>query len=268
MRITIFIIVLCIVLALLMLRLFLLSNRPLINQDAFFAFNIPSEDVVAIYSLSNKYDMDFATILSIYLLDNDFYVLQETPKEQLEQKYFMNFDEAKKRHPRRLVRKCQVFLRQIFYEIQYFPIRKEHDYVFENTWGAERTYGGRRTHQGTDIIATENIPGLIEVISMTDGIVKNIGWNERGGWRVGIETKNGNYYYYAHLHSYANIQKGDTVAAGQVLGLMGNTGYGPEGTTGEFCVHLHVGIEVIWRGDFAWINPYPFLRFTEQLREE
>lgn len=36
--------------------------------------------------------------------------------------------------------------------------------------------------------------------------------------------------------------EGDQVRAGDLLGYMGDSGYGPEGTTGQFPVHLHVGI--------------------------
>ena len=73
----------------------------------------------------------------------------------------------------------------------------------------------------------------------------NIGWLELGGWRIGITSENGIYYYYAHLDSYAPLSVGDTVTAGQLLGFMGNTGYSKvEGTKGKFDVHLHFGIYV------------------------
>ena len=34
------------------------------------------------------------------------------------------------------------------------------------------------------------------------------------------------------------------VQAGEILGFMGNTGYGQEGTSGRFPVHLHLGIYI------------------------
>ena len=59
----------------------------------------------------------------------------------------------------------------------------------------------------------------------------------------------GGYFYYAHLESYEkNFQIGETVEAGQILGFMGNTGYGEEGTSGKFPVHLHLGIYVNPKG--------------------
>jgi murein DD-endopeptidase MepM/ murein hydrolase activator NlpD len=46
------------------------------------------------------------------------------------------------------------------------------------------------------------------------------------------------------------------VRPGQVLGLVGNTGYGPPGHEDEFPPHLHFGIE----GPGGWENPYPLVR--------
>ena len=53
------------------------------------------------------------------------------------------------------------------------------------------------------------------------------------------------------------------MAAGDILGYMGDTGYGEEGTTGKFPVHLHVGIYV--RTDAVAelaVNPYPVRAFV------
>lgn len=92
-------------------------------------------------------------------------------------------------------------------------------------------------------------------------------WNEKGGWRVGIRTNTGTYYYYAHLDSYAeNIEKGTEISSGTLIGYMGDTGYSKtEGTKGNFAVHLHLGIAVKSKlsKEEIWINPYPFLRLIE-----
>ena len=58
----------------------------------------------------------------------------------------------------------------------------------------------------------------------------------------------------------------DVISAGQLLGYMGDTGYGKEeGTSGQFPVHLHVGIYVRTEEipELA-VNPYWFLRYLEQ----
>lgn len=158
----------------------------------------------------------------------------------------------------------------IFSEIQCFPVVKEEREVYpvtyEDTWGAERTYGGERTHEGCDLMAVSNERGKYKVCSMTDGVVKNIGWLEQGGWRIGIQSDLGVYYYYAHLDSYEKaFEEGERVVAGQILGRMGDSGYGKEpGTKGNFAVHLHVGIYVKDAlGHERAINPYWYLKRLE-----
>lgn len=158
----------------------------------------------------------------------------------------------------------------IFSELQCFPVVKEEREVYpvtyEDTWGAERTYGGERTHEGCDLMAVSNERGKYKVCSMTDGVVKNIGWLEQGGWRIGIQSDLGFYYYYAHLDSYEKaFEEGERVVAGQILGRMGDSGYGKEpGTKGNFAVHLHVGIYVKDAlGHERAINPYWYLKRLE-----
>ena len=157
----------------------------------------------------------------------------------------------------------------LFSELQCFPVVKEKNVYpisYENTWGAERTYGGNRTHEGCDLMASSNERGKYKVCSMTDGTVRQIGWLEQGGWRIGIESDSGVYYYYAHLDSYEKaFEEGERVVAGQILGRMGDSGYGKEpGTKGQFDVHLHVGIYIKdISGKERAINPYWYLKRLE-----
>ena len=158
---------------------------------------------------------------------------------------------------------------EIFEDLQCFPVVKEADVYpisYENTWGAERIYGGNRTHEGCDLMAVSNERGKYKVCSMTDGTVRQIGWLEQGGWRIGIESDCGVYYYYAHLDSYEKaFEEGERVVAGQILGRMGDSGYGKEpGTKGQFDVHLHVGIYIKdLSGKERAINPYWYLKQLE-----
>ena len=156
----------------------------------------------------------------------------------------------------------------IWGDVKYFPIPesttdKKMTVSFTNSWMAERTYGGQRGHEGTDIMASQNVAGLYPVVSMTDGIVRSKGWLEKGGYRIGVEAPSGAYFYYAHLDSYAKVEIGDEVQAGDLLGFMGDTGYGPEGTTGKFPVHLHVGIYIYPEELEMSVNPYWILRYLE-----
>lgn len=159
----------------------------------------------------------------------------------------------------------------IWNDLEYFPVPesttdKKLAVTFSNSWMAERTYGGKRGHEGTDIMATQNISGVYPIISMTDGVVRSKGWLEKGGYRIGIEAPSGAYFYYAHLDSYASVEIGDVVDAGTLLGFMGDSGYGPEGTTGKFPVHLHIGIYLYPEGKEMSVNPYWVLRYLEKQR--
>ena len=154
-------------------------------------------------------------------------------------------------------------------EFKYFPVAysKESNFVeYVNSWGYERSYGGDRVHEGTDIMGLVNKRGHYPIVSATDGVVEEIGWLELGGYRIGIRTKSGLYIYYAHLYSYApDIDKGDNVCAGELLGYMGDSGYSKvEGTVGNFDVHLHLGIYVPTEeyGELS-VNPYFFLKSIE-----
>lgn len=156
----------------------------------------------------------------------------------------------------------------IWEDVQYFPVPvsttdKKLGVTYENSWMTERTYGGKRGHEGTDIMTMKNIPGVYPVVSMTDGVVTHKGWLEKGGYRIGITSPSGGYFYYAHMESYANIEEGDEVKAGEILGFVGDTGYGPEGTVGQFPVHLHLGIYIYPQGEEISVNPYWVLRLLE-----
>ena len=164
----------------------------------------------------------------------------------------------------------------IFYDITYFPVGKiinqpDATYSYVDSWQFERTFGGDRVHEGCDIMATLNQRGIYPIYSATDGTVENIGWLKLGGWRIGIRSESGAYYYYAHLSEYAkDFSVGESIKAGTLLGFMGDSGYSEEvGTTGMFPVHLHFGIyfDDAFGNEYA-INPYPVLYFCEMRQQE
>ena len=101
-------------------------------------------------------------------------------------------------------------------DIRYFPVPEspkhpQYQVSFVDSWMGERTYGGKRGHEGCDLMASKDIPGLYPVVSMTDGVVSARGWLEKGGYRIGITAPSGAYFYYAHLDSYGSYQEGDEV---------------------------------------------------------
>lgn len=113
-----------------------------------------------------------------------------------------------------------------------------------DTWGVARA-GGRR-HEGIDIFAPRGTP----VLSATEGVVMQVGTNNLGGQVVWVLGPGRQRHYYAHLDAYADIARGQLVAAGDVLGYVGNTG-NAQGTP----PHLHYGIY-----DGGAINPYGLLK--------
>lgn len=147
-----------------------------------------------------------------------------------------------------------------------FPFAEDSGVTYGDTWGASRTYGGERTHEGTDLMAKKGTP----IRSVGNGRVISKGWNRLGGWRLTIlDTDHPQIsFYYAHLSRYADgIETGSKVKKGQVIGYVGDSGYGPEGTTGQFAPHLHLGIyvrESTFSPNRETINPYLFLKVWEK----
>ena len=159
-------------------------------------------------------------------------------------------------------------------ELQFFPVARNRNGSFPwvsyvDSWAFARTYGGDRKHEGCDVMAETNQRGIYPVVSMTDGVLEQIGWLKLGGWRIGIRASSGTYYYYAHLQSYADdLSEGMKIQAGTLLGFMGDSGYGSTGTVGQFAVHLHVGIykQNAEKKDIA-IYPYPYLKDLERKKK-
>ncbi|SIT87283.1 M23 family metallopeptidase [Edaphobacillus lindanitolerans] len=137
-----------------------------------------------------------------------------------------------------------------------FPLPKTHHYTYNGTWGAKRGWGGRRMHEGTDLFASYGVP----VRSVTYGVIEMKGWNEFGGWRVGIRDAHNVYHYFAHLASFEKgLEQGQIVEPGTVIGYVGSSGYGKEGTAGKFPPHLHYGMyKFDGRSEWAF-DPYPSL---------
>ncbi|WP_042222679.1 M23 family metallopeptidase [Oceanobacillus manasiensis] len=143
-----------------------------------------------------------------------------------------------------------------------FPVSTDYNYSYRSTWGDRRGFGGLRIHEGTDIFAGYGTP----IKSTTYGVIELMGWNLYGGWRIGIRDIYNIYHYYGHMAGYQDdIQVGQVVKPGDVLGSVGSTGYGPPGTSGKFPPHLHYGMYKD-NGYSEWsFDPYPFLRKWERM---
>lgn len=153
----------------------------------------------------------------------------------------------------------------IWADLKCFPVAGE-DICFEDTYGASREYGGSHTHDGTDLFGPVTEPGYYPVVSATDGVVERTGWLPLGGYRMGIRSPHGGYFYYAHLSEYDHsFREGELVHAGDILGYMGNTGYGSKGTKGRFPVHLHMGIYIKTpKAQEMSVDPYHILKMLQE----
>jgi len=156
------------------------------------------------------------------------------------------------------------------------PIAKGYGYSHYDDFGNSRSYGFRRRHLGNDLMGSIGTP----IIAVESGIVEAMGWNQYGGWRIGIRSFDGKrYYYYAHLrknHPYNNtISEGQVVKAGDVIGYLGMTGYSTKMNVNNIRTpHLHFGMELIFdesqreSDNEIWINVYEIVKLLQQNRSQ
>lgn len=156
------------------------------------------------------------------------------------------------------------------------PIAKGFEYNHYADFGSNRSYGYQRQHLGHDMMGQVGTP----IIAVESGYVEAIGWNQYGGWRIGIRSFDGRrYYYYAHLrqnYPYAQwLEEGSVVTAGDVIGYMGHTGYSTQENVNNIEVtHLHWGMQLIFdesqkdSNNEIWIDVYPLTQFLYKHRSE
>ena len=158
----------------------------------------------------------------------------------------------------------------------FLPLAKNFPYSHYDDFGVSRSYGYRRRHLGHDMMGQTGTP----VIAVESGRVEALGWNQYGGWRIGIRSFDGKrYYYYAHLRKdypyQSNLKEGSLVTAGDVIGYLGHTGYSTtENTNNIVEPHLHFGLQLIFDesqkegNNEIWIDCYELIRFLSMNRSE
>jgi len=158
----------------------------------------------------------------------------------------------------------------------FLPIAKNYSFSHYDDFGNSRSYGFKRTHLGNDLMGSIGTP----IVAVESGVIENLGWNQYGGWRIGIrsfDTKR--YYYYAHLrknHPYAEgLEAGMVVKAGDVIGYLGMTGYSTKENVNNINVpHLHFGMQLIFDDSQVdspneiWIDVYHIIEFLMKNRSE
>ena len=148
------------------------------------------------------------------------------------------------------------------------PIADGFYYSDFDDFGENRSYGYTRKHLGHDMMTASGTP----VTAVESGTVEALGWNQYGGWRIGIRSyDNKRYYYYSHLRKDSPFAEGlyigSSVTAGDVIGYSGQTGYSiKENVNNIDTPHLHFGMQLIFdeksKGgtDEIWIDTYQIIR--------
>lgn len=156
------------------------------------------------------------------------------------------------------------------------PIAKGYPYSHYDDFGNSRSYGFSRKHLGNDLLGQVGTP----IIAVETGVVEALGWNQYGGWRIGIRSLDSKrYYYYAHLRKgypyKLGLKEGDIVQAGDVIGYMGRTGYSTtEDTNNIETTHLHFGMELIFDesqkecNNEIWIDVYDIINVLDSYRSK
>lgn len=163
------------------------------------------------------------------------------------------------------------------YGIKLFsPIAKNFPYSHGDDFGKKRAYGFSRTHFGNDLMGQVGTP----VIAVEGGVVEALGWNQYGGWRIGIRSFDSKrYYYYAHMRKdfpyRKDLKVGSVVQSGEVIGYIGRTGYSRKENVNNINVsHLHFGMQLIFDESQKeclseiWINVYEIVRLLDNKRSE
>ena len=156
------------------------------------------------------------------------------------------------------------------------PIAKGYGYTDYDDFGVSRSYGYERNHLGHDMMGLVGTP----IVAVESGYVEVLGWNQYGGWRIGIRSFDGRrYYYYAHLRQNfpfkKSLEEGSVVTAGEVIGYMGHTGYSTEENVNNIDeTHLHWGLQLIFDesqkegNNEIWVDCYALTRFLSHNRSE
>lgn len=138
-----------------------------------------------------------------------------------------------------------------------FPVAGPHS--FSDTFGAPRMFGTSyaHLHQGTDIFAASGTP----LVAVERGVVFAVGTDVLGGIKLWLQGASNTKYYYAHLSGFAEgLTAGQVVAAGDVVGFVGNTG-------NAATTPAHVHFEVHPNGGPA-VNPYPLLKIVDDAQKQ
>ena len=94
------------------------------------------------------------------------------------------------------------------------------------------------------------------IVAVESGYIEALGWNQYGGWRVGIRK---------------DLCEGQIVTAGDVIGYLGMTGYSSHENVNNINIpHLHFGVQLIFNevqkdgNNQIWIDVYEIIEYLKR----
>lgn len=119
---------------------------------------------------------------------------------------------------------------------------------------------GSHPHEAIDILAPRGTP----VIAVEDGKVEKLFSSKQGGLTIYLFDPSERYaYYYAHLDRYAeDLEEGERVVRGQILGYVGSTGNADPASPHLHFTIFRLGPERHWWQGVA-IDPYPIFMASD-----
>lgn len=127
-----------------------------------------------------------------------------------------------------------------------FPVDGAYDFGT-----AVNGFGGGRNHQGQDILSDCGTP----VLAARAGKVAWVRWQDAAGNYAVVTADDGTSQAYMHLQSKASVRQGQRVAAGQQIGVVGQTG------RASACnLHFELWTAPGWYRGGKAIDPLPTLK--------
>lgn len=113
------------------------------------------------------------------------------------------------------------------------PFNEDWYVLPDGEWGNRASWRDYPPHAGVDYnVAGGSFGKTIRAIA--NGTIRGKGWHGAYGNRVWIEHDDGMWSHYAHMHNPSSKYNGNRVAAGDPIGIVGDTGSGSNGA------HLHM----------------------------
>jgi len=106
---------------------------------------------------------------------------------------------------------------------------------------------GGRTHEGLDIMAPRGTP----IASPTEAVITRMGEGDYSGLYIYTANPGGENMAFMHLDSFADVEEGDVLKVGEVIGYVGNTGNAISTPP-----HLHYELH---NDDGVPVDPFPRL---------